>query len=71
MTAARAVLTRDLKVGECISFDNGRLTVSLREKSGKAARLRFEIAESVVVDRQPLASAAMRDGSTPLDPLKS
>lgn len=44
-------LIRDLKVGECVSFDGGRLTVCLREKSGRSARLKFVVADTVVIDK--------------------
>ncbi len=37
----------DLKVGESLSIDGGRLVVTVEEKSGQRARLSFESAEPV------------------------
>lgn len=44
-------LIRELRVGQCVSFDGGRLTVCLKEKSGRAARLQFVVSEAVVIDK--------------------
>ena len=57
-------LSRDLKVGECVSFDGGRLTVCLREKSGRSARLKFTVQETVVIDKPRHAA----NDETPLQP---
>lgn len=49
-------LIRMLRVGESLSFDQGRIKVELEEKSGRTARLRLTLGETVVVDK-PRAAA--------------
>jgi len=44
-------LIRMLRVGESLSFDQGRIKVELEEKSGRTARLRLTLGEAVVVDK--------------------
>lgn len=63
---------RDVRVGECVSFDGGRVTVCLREKSGRAARLQFVVSDLVVVDK-PRQAANDEDTATPtpLDSVQS
>ncbi|WP_017757596.1 hypothetical protein [Pseudacidovorax intermedius] len=60
------ILIRDLRVGECVSFDGGRIKVCLREKSGRAARLQFEVPEAVGIDK-PRQAANDEGHPTPLD----
>lgn len=60
-------LIRDLKVNECISFDGGRLTVCLREKSGRSARLKFTLQEAVVIDKPRQAANDEGPVATPLE----
>lgn len=61
-------LVRDLRVGECVSFDGGRIKVFLREKSGRAARLQFEVPEAVGIDKpRQAANDEVRAQATPLD----
>ncbi|QNK66081.1 hypothetical protein [Variovorax sp. PAMC26660] len=62
-------LIRMLRVGESLSFDQGRIKVELEEKSGRTARLRLTLGETVVVDKPRVAAndgaeSAIR-GSTP------
>lgn len=42
-------LSIDLKPGESVSIDSGRVVVRLEEKSGKRARLTFEAAKDVSI----------------------
>lgn len=49
-------LIRMLRVGESLSFDQGRIKVELEERSGRTARLRLTLGEAVVVDK-PRSSA--------------
>lgn len=44
-------LIRMLRVGESLSFDQGRIKIELEEKSGRTARLRLTLGETVVVDK--------------------
>lgn len=57
MTGAKkpAPITTDLKVGECLRLDSGRIIVTLERKSGQIARLRIEADESVRIDKVKLA----------------
>lgn len=64
MNSKSTTLVRDLRVGECVSFDGGRIKVFLREKSGRAARLQFEVPEAVGIDK-PRQAANDEDRSTP------
>ena len=46
------VLTRNMRVGEALTFDNGRITVRLEERTGRSsARLRCELSADVVVTK--------------------
>jgi len=49
---ARIPLFIDLKVGQSISIDGGRIVMSLEDKSGKLARLKF-VADSDVSIQRP------------------
>lgn len=42
-------LKLDLRVGESVSFDDGRVKVTLLEKSGRRARLDVAMADNVKV----------------------
>lgn len=46
----RRTLMMDVKVGETLSIDGGRLTVTLEHKSGQRARLCFQHAGDVKVE---------------------
>lgn len=50
----------DLRVGETVRFDDGRVAVTLLEKSGQRARLEIVAAPDVRIDqpRQRAAEAA-------------
>lgn len=52
-------LIRNLRVGEPLSFDGGRIKVELEFRSGTAARLRLTLAEDVVFDK-PTKSSSIR-----------
>lgn len=55
----KRVLTRNMRVGEELSFDGGRITLRLEERTGRSsARIRCELAADVVV---------VKPGDLPLD----
>lgn len=41
----------ELRVGESIEVDNGRITITLEEKSGQRARFRFDAPQDVDIKR--------------------
>lgn len=46
------VLTRNMRVGETLTFDNGRIVLRLEERTGRSsARIRCELSEDVVVTK--------------------
>ena len=59
-------LKLDLRVGESVSFDNGRISISLLEKSGQRARLDIRASEDVKIatPKDESASSAARSGIT-------
>lgn len=55
----------DLRVGESVSIDGGRVVVKLMEKSGQRARLNIMADKSVSIDHEDtLASQHARRGLT-------
>lgn len=52
-------LSIDLKTGESVSIDSGRIVVRLEEKSGKRARLSFEADKSVAI--KPVRASPVLD----------
>lgn len=50
-TFTSTTLIRMLRAGEVLSFDQGRIKVELVEKTGRTARLRLTLGETVVVDK--------------------
>lgn len=46
-------LKRNVRVGESVSFDNGRVVVTLEAKTGQVARLSIRADESVKIDKPP------------------
>ncbi len=55
-TSASTTLIRMLRAGEVLSFDQGRIKVELVEKTGRTARLRLTLGETVVVDKPRISS---------------
>jgi pyruvate kinase len=53
-------LTLDVRVGESVSMDGGRVTLTVEEKSGQRARLRFLADDAVTIRKQ---GAAMKPGA--------
>lgn len=43
--------TMDVRVGESVSIDNGRVTVTVEEKSGQRARLRFMADQAIGIEK--------------------
>jgi len=54
-------LTLDVRVGESVSIDRGKITVTVEEKSGQRARLRFMADDTVVVKKVGVATKAGPD----------
>lgn len=52
-TQHKSSLMRTLRVGEDVSFDNGRIVVKLEAQSGRRARLNFQINRDIQVDKPP------------------
>lgn len=52
----------DLQVGQSVSIDDGRVTVTLRDKSGKRARLEFEADRSVSIKKVDSAGTHIAAG---------
>lgn len=51
-------LFRDLREGEAVSLDGGRIVVSLEHKSGQRARLKFALQDDVSIERaKPMTGA--------------
>lgn len=46
-------LTRNMKEGESLSFDGGRLVFTIEQRSGRLARVCVQMAEDVLLDRLP------------------
>lgn len=44
-------LTRNMAEGESLSFDGGRIVFTVEQRSGRLARVCFEMAPDVVIDR--------------------
>lgn len=58
-------LIRNLKVGEHLSFDKGRIVLGLDGNTPKTARLRLTLHEDVVVDK-PRVSANDEQDKAPI-----
>ncbi len=54
----KKTLSMDIKVGESVSIDGGRVVLTLEAKSGQRARLTFQHESDVDVRRKTSASAA-------------
>lgn len=48
-----STLMRSVKVGEKLSFDGGRVVLTLQERTGRSACLRIQMHEDVIVDKPP------------------
>jgi len=53
MSQQKTSLSRTLRVGDALSFDNGRIEVRLEAHSGRKARLNFKIDPQIKVDKPP------------------
>lgn len=65
MTAERRSFSIEIKVGESISIDAGRVVVTLLEKSGQRAKLGFDAAKDAAVNKNtafPSGAAQARKG---------
>lgn len=50
-------LKLDLRVGESVSFDNGRINLVLLEKSGQRARIEINAKEDIKINRESNTTA--------------
>ncbi|MBH2008290.1 MAG: hypothetical protein I8H71_01185 [Xanthomonadaceae bacterium] len=46
-----STLHRHIAIGETLSFDDGRIVVTLQDRTGRSASLRLELADDVRVDK--------------------
>lgn len=51
-----STLCRQIAVGQSVAFDNGRIVVTLQEKSGRRASLQLTLHDDVVVDKPRVAA---------------
>lgn len=65
-------LIRQIKAGESLSFDGGRVVVTLRQRTGQRAELSLHLEDDVVVDKpthargdEPRATSRCIRGATP------
>ncbi len=47
----KRAVTIEIRTGEAVSIDSGRVLAVLEEKSGQRARIRFEVEEGTQVER--------------------
>lgn len=61
---SQTALKLDLRIGETVSFDNGRIVIKLIEKSGQRARLDIKADDDVKIlsNKTPLASEQAKLG---------
>jgi hypothetical protein len=59
----RSVFVMDVKVGQSVTIDNGRVVIILEDKSGKLAKLKFLVAPDVVIQRPGAANSRFRSGA--------
>ncbi len=57
MPATRRVLYLDVRCGDTLLIDGGRVRITVQHKSGRSAKLRFEAESSVVIDRPTQSQA--------------
>lgn len=59
-----ARIKQDLRIGESVMFDNGRITITLLEKSGQRARLDIKTSGDVPykVNKYETAAAVAQQG---------
>lgn len=66
--SAKRSFSIDVKVGESVSIDRGRVVVTVLEKSGKTAKLGFEADKEVPINKQtafPSGASQARKGIRP------
>lgn len=66
-----ARIKQDLRIGESVSFDNGRITITLLEKSGQRARLDIQTPKDTPFSVQKLDTPASVAASQGLKNLSS
>lgn len=55
-------LKLDVKVGESVSFDDGRINVTLLDKSGRLARMEIRAQADVKINHQKLGAGSLARG---------
>lgn len=53
----------DLKVGQSVSIDGGRISITLEEKSGKLARLKFIADKDMSIQRPGVGHARFKSNA--------
>lgn len=48
---AKRVVTIEVRTGEAVAIDGGRIVAVLEEKSGQRARIRFEVEDGTPIER--------------------
>ncbi len=56
MPQKMTILRRELEAGESLSFDDGRVVITMEEKSGRKARLKIQIHSAIAVDKPRMAA---------------
>jgi hypothetical protein len=61
---AKRTLSMDVRVGESVQLDGGRITVTVEAKSGQRARLAFQLDPGITAQRAqaPTPAALARGG---------
>lgn len=54
MSETRSSMKVDLKPGDALEFDNGKIRITLEQKSGQVARLVVQAERSVPISKQKL-----------------
>jgi len=55
----KRTLSMDVKVGESLSLDGGRITLKVEQKSGQVARIRFTMDQDVSLSKAVANMAAV------------
>jgi hypothetical protein len=59
MAQERSSLVIEVRPGERLDIDGGRITLRLEEKIGQKARIRFECSKDIIIKRSPSNAAQM------------
>ena len=53
------ILRRNMEAGETVSVDNGRVVITMEEKSGRKARLKIQIDPGLHLDKPSLSAGGI------------